>query len=92
LTVTVCYLFLITLSPWFWIKSFLFLFIHSIIINLNKLLNKTIMTKQEAINYLSTSKNVEDWNNKREELKTKISQDDLNNIDASGLIVKVLKK
>jgi hypothetical protein len=47
---------------------------------------------QKAIEVLKTSTSVEDWNNKRDQVKKTLTRGELALIDGSGLIVQTLKK
>lgn len=54
------------------------------------------MTLVEAIEILQTSKDVDDWNTKREAIKSQVTQDEwfakyAPVIDGSGIIVEILK-
>lgn len=48
------------------------------------------MNYEQALEFLSTSKNVEDWNQKRDKVKQYLSTQEMALIDSSGLICKVL--
>lgn len=54
------------------------------------------MTKQEAVDIMKTSTNIAEWNNNREVVKSKCTNEEWNtlywHIDALGLSVEVLEK
>ena len=54
---------------------------------------ETLQSIKEGIEYMSKSTSVEDWNNRREDVKEHLNiKEVIKHIDASGLIVKVLGK